>query len=680
MGRRIAGQTGFDTPGAEVDPFELAGTTILTLEAGTSWDEQIQEAVDASDPFWTIFVNSIGTGDFQFPLRLRNEIGLKGSGRLTNLASNNGGALIIVGADRPLPVHAAPILDDADFSYSFGLETPRRYLDLSQWGFRASAMPELWIEMPIRISAPMDFAERILEMGGDLANATGYTYSLRVEMNGDFQNLNVSVKVGSTTHVLTTTAGFPIGTRRMLAIALKNNVLYVFVDGVIQATVATVGTFNPPAWESLCIAGALFQGCFPVYELLSASLPFEMGGFLVKSTARYTANYAVSWTKPAPTDQDLCSIWCEDERERDSLLKLGLGGNNYAWMQVDNAAIVTSSADVRVEDFSFSNSGGIAAQATGVHVLSLTRGHLRNLEFNTGDGMRSVGNSYYALLENLNHYGPGRCGLHWVGGASDARGLLRSSGPEVGISLQFGGKADLLHTFDYGTIGVLLVQCNGGISEISAGDEGLAVGVDPLYSVYIKKAYADPCGLTVHSLGVVVTTSDVTKPIGVEGFLQNLNIKIGQAILPGLTTEPAELIHFPVPDETDPIWVDARTLGVPTSLRPEKILTPFGSLGPRTLTAASVTLTARDGLEYDFTGVILVADIILTLGLTEYPQHGGRIIIRANPTFAGFTITIKNHDGVTLRTFAAAGQGTYRWKSTGVTAGVGTGDWSEIAQ
>jgi hypothetical protein len=652
-----------------------ASTGLILPTNGEFVDEEIQAAIDAAADNEVVRIGTEGTLLLEKPLRMLNKVTLQGMGPLTLLASHRGGPMVYGGAHRPLPPHGDPILDDADYSYVMNGAVDY-ILNCTLHGARTpTAGAEFWFEAAVVFTAPMVSAStRIVEIGGEIFQATGYTESFRIAPEGGFlKKLNVQLRVGGVLHLLNTTTEFDadIGTRHMIAVGLKNNVMYLFVDGVIEATVATSGTFDPPFYESLVVGGAIFSG-FPQGEIVAGPLPFNLGSMLVKRECRYTTNYTVDWTEQAPLAADICSIWCTDEREWRDLIKLGLAGNDYAWLQADNNNSVPDFTEgVGIWDLSFGHGGGIAAQATGVHMHACDRSSIRRVRFTTGCATVGIGNNFYSTLEDITHQGNGRVGIAWSGGVMQGDGLLKSVGAKIGAALWGGGLIDRIHVYDYSFIGILCDQFAGVIANAGVSDEGLAIGTDPLYNVYIKRAVGQPSNLIFLSLGLDVTTSDTTIPIGIEGVLQEVSIHVN-GIMPGLTTPPAELVHFTDPDDTDPVFIQHHGhLGIPLSLDRHKILTPDGPLGALTLTDADRTVTALDAHEFDYLGVTLTANRVLTLDDADDPADGVCIRVRGNPTFGGFTLTVKNHDATTLHTFSAAGSAVLRFSAA-------TGDWSEV--
>ncbi len=669
MSRHLAGLTRFESPGSS------GGVeTLISLTDGATVGSEIQSVVDAAADYAQLQIVSFGTFYVDKPIRLRNKIALRGLGKGSTLAAAPtmyGGPIVACGADRPIPAHGAAILDDADFSYQFGVQLPSFYLSLGFNGFWPQDMDEFWLAMPFEILPGSNGGATFLNCSGQIGESTGITGAFGMNWNADLQHIDFRVRIGVATHTLTTTTTFhtDVDTRRWIAVGFKNNNLYLFVDGELQATAPTSGLFTCEFYEFLSI-GCSLASEFPVQEMFDRASPFLCGGFFFDDTCLHIASYVPTWTRPTVSGSNGLALVCLDSNESDSMIRFELGGNGYAWMQADrHLQEGLATTDIEVSDLAFG--GSVSDRNIAVYVFASLRTKLSRLFMQTAQGTVSWGNSYYSELDSLEHSGEGRWGIQWRGGLSSIRGVNSAHGSWIPVVLAEGGDVEILHAYDYGFCGVLLSDFHGVITTIGMSDEG-PVPRNPPYTLYIKEA--PNFTLVIHEVASDVIGSAVTIPIGIEGANQTVRINLGNGLTP---LSPAQMIKFVTPLTTGPIHVTGVQHGfaersIPLSLNPEKILTPDGPLASSTLTNATATVTATKAREFDYAGVTFTANRDLTLDDADVPPDGARVLVRCNPTaFGGFTLTVKNHDGATLHTFSAAGTAEFRWR-------VSTGNWSKV--
>jgi hypothetical protein len=646
---------------------------ILRPADGATVNESIQEAVDAAADYSEIIIDGVGTYFVDKTIRLRDKVRLRGLGDGTILAAAPtmyGGAIIACGEDRPIPAHGDAILDDADFSYEFGVELPSFYLNLGFWGFWPQDMDEFWMAMPFMILPGSNGGATFFNCSGQIGEATGITGAFGMNWNADLQHINVRVRIGVVEHTLTTTTAFhtDVDTRRWIAVGFKNDTLYLFVDGVLEDTAATSGLFTCKFYEFFSI-GCSTAAEFPTQEMFDRASPFLCGGFFFDDTCKHTTNYVVSWTQPTTPGSNGLALMCLDSNEEDGMIRFTLGGNGYSWMQADrHLQQGLATTNIEVTDLRFG--GSVNDHNISVYVYASLFTKLQRLFMETAQGTVSWGNSYYSETDTLRHSGEGRWGIQWRGGLCHIRGVNSSHGSYIPVVLAEGGIVDILHAYDYGFCGVLLTDFHGIIADIAVSDEG-PIDRDPPYTVYIKEA--PNFTLTILELASDIITSEVTVPIGIEGNGQTVSINLGN----GLTLfDHEEMFHFVTPLTTSPIYVSGAQYGfaersIPLSLNPEKIITPGGPAGALTLTDDSDTVSTVDAQEFNYSGVTFTDNHWLILDDSNVPPDAARVLVVCDAEMAGYMLALKNHDGTNLHVFDAPGWAEARWS-------VASGNWSIV--
>ncbi len=670
-------------PGQRIGTGTLGGALhVFTFEDGEEDNGRLQTAIDALPDYAELLMSSEGNYYINSPIRMRDKVGLAGTGFATVLRADPlfvGGPLVIIGADQDAHDHGAAIMDDADFSYEFKAATPYHFMPLGDAGLYPEDWTQLSVEMAFSINAVSDAV--FFACGGTFIPGTN-TLQIYMGWNPDFQRLFVWVWIGGVLKVLTTTSTFhaDMGTRHMLAVEYDGATVRLFIDGVIEDSAAASGTFTSNPWDIWNIGGVL-GGSFPVGEIITSSAQFNMGWFRVCDTAQHTSNYTVSWTTPDPVVGERCAVVCKSANESGDLIKLRMLPNHWAWMQTRRAPAFDylETNFVRIHDLEIRGGSAVAGSlCTAVQVFYSPRTTIERVGFRECQGIECVGNSFFSRYGDL-HGGGGRFAHVLNGGLVTLSGKIEVDGSKVALSLAGGIVADTIHCSNYEVIGVWMQGVAGHFSSLGVSDEFLSPGVDPLYGLLISTPGSGANALEIASLGVDIISSDTTKPIGIAsgGASAQTTIKItGGLNVPGLTTPPAQAIYFNNPTLTDPIHVNLRDpSGVPISNNPEKIITPSGPAGRATLTDADATITARQAREFDLAGVTLTGNRVVTLDdeITAgvAPDDGTVITFYANCTFAGFSVTIDNHDGADLHVFSAAGQRSFRW-------GASAGDWSMV--
>jgi hypothetical protein len=630
--------------------------------------EALQAAIDAAPANADILINTEGNIYLDAPVRLRNQVTLRGLGKRTILKARPiyyGGPLVIIGDDQSACPHGPALLDDADFSYRFTSSSPAYFLKLGEFGCYPQNWSQFWVEMAFAVRATPSTVPGsdgyFVSCGGTLGATNSEIFD--IGWNPDFQRIRVRVMIGGVLKTLNTTSTFHTGlnTRHLIAIGYDGTTLRLFIDGVLEASTAATGTFHTQPWESFNIGG--FIAGFPGEVPSIASTEFDCGGFYIGTTNKHTATYTVSWNArtPNPANGDHCILICTDDREDGELIKLSLRGNGYGWMLVGRYPMTSALAtvDVAVKDLAFA--GAVSDQNIGIVVLGSLRTVLERLSFVCAQATRVFNNSYYSMIADVEHVGGGRIGFHWAGGVTTFSGVIKSSGAGVSGVLQGGGSMQLAHFYDYQRVGLILDQWVGVITALGISDEGTALGVDPLYGLLIVQfgSYGSP--LDIQGLGVDVFSSDLTIPIAIAstGNGTHATVKIrGGGIMEGLTTPPTKIITWLNPTISDPIYVDiVDTYGIPLSDYPELCITPSGVARRKQLTDADASITHRyHACEVPST-VTLTANRALTLSDTLTPEDGTRISVLFKAAGA-FTYTVKNHDATNLHQFNG---GTSAW-------------------
>jgi len=634
----------------------------------------IQAYVDAVDPFTFLEIQQQGGFRLASPIRLETQIGLGGLSNATQLNKDPfwfAGSSIIVGPiQTPFP-HGAAILDDADFSYSFTGADVATYMPIglpTAGGVFPQDWPGLWLEMAITVTGPVVSPATLFTIHGE--NLTNiFSTSMVLDASWKFTNdvLLVTVFTDLAGVQLESTTDFSgeIGVRHMIAIGWDDptQMAYLFVDGVLEDSAALAGNvFTSQPWQMANIGGARVQ--FGESAWIQ-SADFDLGSFYIGDVCKHTANYAVSWDVPASGVDTRCMVVCQNDREVDDLVKLTSGTIAYSWMRYPTSA--GQGSDVQVKNLLF-GTGGVAGGCS-VQVETSLRTVVSSITSNEA-AVVCNGNSFYSTFENITQTGGQRFGSLFSGGLCNWNGINKFSGAAIGVAfINGGGAAETIHTYDYTRIGFWFDGWSGS-GTFGASDESTPPGVDPLYGVYWRA----PDGLasvTEINLTVDVISSDSTIPFNVARNRNSiLKINGGQSFLAGLTTPPSSFFLFTTPTLDDPIYADIITLDpVPIANLPEKVITSSGPAGALTLTAAaSTTITTRQALEFNYTGVTLVGPTALVLsnnvGDGPEPRDGTTITVNANPTFDGNTLEVQNFDATPLASFTAAGWMKFRWRSS----------------
>lgn len=641
----------------------------------------IQAYVDAADPFTFLQIQQQGQFRLASPIRLETQIGLGGLGNATQLNKDPlwfaGGSIIVGPIQTPFP-HGPAILDDADFAYSFtGVDTAT-YMPLglpTAGGVFPKDWPGLWVEAPITVTGPVVSPATLFTIHGE--NVTNvFATSMVLDASWKFTNdvLLVTVFTDLAGVQLESTTDFSgeIGVRHMVAIGWDEptQTAYLFVDGVLEDSAALAGNvFTSQPWQVLNIGGARVQFGESAW---TQSADFDLGGFYIGDVCKHTANYTVSWDIPTPGVDTRCMVVCQDDREVDDLVKLTSGTVSYSWMRYPTSA--GQGADVQVKNLMFGTGG--TPGGCSIQIETSLRTTVSGITSNEA-AVACNGNNFYSTFENITHTAGDvqRFGSVLTGGLCSYNGLLKFSGAAIGaVFLNGGGAAETVHAFDYSTIGYWFDTWNGSIEFLAASDESTTPGVDPLYGVWWRSGDGIATATVIDNLVVDVISSDTTIPFNVARNRNSiLQINGGSSFLDGLTTPPAYFFEFTTPTLDDPIFANLVFLDdVPIANLPQKVILSTGPAGAATLTdAASTTITTRQALEFNYDGVTLGGATTLVLsndvGDGPTPRDGTTILVNANPTFAGNTLTVQNFDATPIEAFTAPGWSRYRWRASAST-------------
>jgi hypothetical protein len=660
----------------------------FTFEDGVIDEGELQIAVDSLPDHGELLLNGEGTYYLTEPLRMTGARRIRGLGSRTTFLGKvplwYTGSTVIVGEVQEVIPHGAPILDDADYSYILSPDDGDLFLNIGVGGgCYPREWDEFWWEFPLVVTSIVAEDNQFFSFQGHFdspVDPAGIECGLKLAWYFDQERLAVTVRIGGVEHVLPTTSTFhggDIGTRHMIACGYDGSTVRLFVDGVIEASAAATGQFHTEPWECGIIGGGRTDFGMQSWD---TSAHFRCGGFVIGDTCLHVANYAVSWdTRAAAIDGEHFALLCDDANEMQTdLSKVRSGGTGYGYMQMLGADPTFGSKNW-VRDLGFKS--GDMSWGYSIAVVGLADG-CRFERINSSlqeAALYCTGNPFLSVFDGIETSGHRFTSLY--SGGVCVFDSIRSQGGHYGsVFIGAGGVFGSIYGFDYTHVGAFFGDSGGSVASISLSDEG-TLTEDPLYGVLFRSSlsYNIPLAslFNVQSLDVN-TLNATTTPFGIihnVGCAMSLNI--AAPYLDGGGTPPDEFIKFLDPDNADPILVQGYVTlqAVPISSHPEKIITPSGPAGRATLTDASVTITARQAREFDFLGVTLGASRVITLdnelGNGFLIQDGTILEIFANPTFAGNTITIDNHNGADLHVFSAAGSRRFRFSCT-------TGNWSRM--
>ncbi len=652
---------------------------VFTYEDQELDNGRLQAALDAMPDNSELFVNSAGEYILQKPIRLLPTKTIRGLGERTTIFKKGlgwyAGPSILYGAIQGPQPHGPPILDDADFSYNF-VTGPGVYYwqPIGLYGCNPRNLNQLWFEFSFVVNSVPGEGTFFTILGEtETVGVTGMSLDVSWKFTLDVLLITFFTDTGGIQLETTTTFnGGDIGTRHILAIGWDGVTLKLFVDGVLEASGARGGTFNPPPWQVAVIGGRWIQFGRGTWQ---SSALFDLGHLLIADVNRQTGNYIVSWNTPDATDAHFL-LTCLDANEDEDLIKVVAEQSGYSYTIPHRSQTLNAAGgEMGVDSIGFATSG--TAGGTSIEIFECIRSHARNIQ-SVETGIQCWGNCYFSEFEDIVCMGE-RFGMLFSGGLLILNGTMLPHGNQIGAVLLGGGGAfEQFFTYDYSSVGVWMDTWGGVIECMGISDESTPPGVDPLYGIVYRGAEGLASAVVINNLDINVINSDTTIPIClVVCRLNNLIINGSSPIMEGLTTPPAHYIKFTNPTLTDPIQVNMwMEEAIPIANHPQKVLTPAGPAGGTTLTSAFLTtVTARQAREWDYDGVTLLGDSVLRLSNeldTGIPVLDGTIIqLKVNPTFAGFTLNVQNYDTVSIRIYTVAGWAQLRWSATNDT-------WEEV--
>jgi hypothetical protein len=649
------------------------GETLIELTPNSDVTTVLQSAIDALPSNGRLQIVTPGQFEVSAPLRIVDNIALAGlpaSGPLTESPTRleksalfyAGPSIIVSEIGSPFP-HGAAILDDADYSYQFLNADPDMWIALGLCGCQPENWGELWAEISFETTYTPDANFLFIAIGNSNSGGAPATSPFSLRLVGG-ANLQAHINIGGVDYtLLTTTGGYNDGNRHMAAIGYDGITVRLFVDGVLEDSEAATGPFSLEPFEVLYLGpGGVQMG----RDTWSGCIDFTCGGFYIGNLNKQTGNYAVSWNARVPNaaNGDHCQVICDDAHETDDLIKLELDGTGYGWLQTPDPTRGYVGG-VSIEDWG--SAGGVLG-GEFIRLNTAAACKIGRIYANNECALDCYENCYELTVENVKGLGASRYNAFFHSAVCVIRDSEFRGGP-IGACFKGGGSIDNVFITDYEIAGAQFMTWGGFVGSLAIGDEGSA-GV-PEFALMVT----GDSGIVFNHLSITCANGAATVPIWIgenSGMLQFLN----GIVFPHAGT--SYMVEWSTPTTALPIFFGwSGGLAIPLSDQPAKVLTLDGPVAAVALTDADATITAKEGREFKLASTVaLSADRVLTLddALIDSQVAFDGCVLRLviEPTFAGFSYTVNNHDASELAVIRTATELNVRFSRV-------TGDWSVIS-